>query len=255
MTGIATIDEKASFGNLIIAESRKFIDTRASVWLLSIAAILSLIVAAVSGRAITTHISGDLAWSVLFSFTVMPINALLPIVAILMVTAEWSHRTALMTFVMTPRRHVVTAAKGIVAAAASVIATALAIVLAAASGLVSTATKNSVILTGANWQALLGSTIANLIYVFVGFAMGMAFLNAPAAITVILIVPTTVLPAVALVDQLHPIIPWLNYLQAGGPLTTGTIHGVEWAHLATSTGLWIALPIIIGLWRQHVREP
>ena len=102
---------------------------------------------------------------------------------------------------------------------------------------------------------MLGATATTLIYVLVGFALGLAFLNAPAAIIVILLVPTTVLPMATIIKQLRAITPWINYFQAGTPLAAGTIHGVEWGHLATSTALWIVLPVIIGLWRQHVREP
>lgn len=254
MTDIGTANGKASFGNLIIAETRKLVDTRASVWLLSITAALSLIIAGVSGWAVTQVRSGTVSWPSLVFFPAMPVNALLPVVAILMVTAEWSHRTALTTFVMTPRRHLVAAAQGIVAAAASVVATVLVLVLTGISWLVATTFQPSVTLIGANWKALLGATATTLIYVLVGFALGLAFLNAPAAIIVILLVPTTVLPMATIIKQLRAITPWINYFQARTPLAAGTIHGVEWGHLATSTALWIVLPVIIGLWRQHVRE-
>ena len=214
MTDIGTANGKASFGNLIIAETRKLVDTRASVWLLSITAALSLIIAGVSGWAVTQVRSGTVSWPSLVFFPAMPVNALLPVVAILMVTAEWSHRTALTTFVMTPRRHLVAAAQGIVAAAASVVATVLVLVLTGISWLVATTFQPSVTLIGANWKALLGATATTLIYVLVGFALGLAFLNAPAAIIVILLVPTTVLPMATIIKQLRAITPWINYFQA-----------------------------------------
>ncbi|WP_227432004.1 hypothetical protein [Cutibacterium modestum] len=81
---------------------------------------------------------------------------------------------------------------------------ALAVVLVALSVLAGTAINASATLTEAKWKALLASTAATLIYVLVGFALGLAFLNAPAAIVVTLVVPTTVLPPTALVKQLHP---------------------------------------------------
>ena len=82
MTDIGTANGKASFGNLIIAETRKLVDTRASVWLLSITAALSLIIAGVSGWAVTQVRSGTVSWPSLVFFPAMPVNALLPVVTL-----------------------------------------------------------------------------------------------------------------------------------------------------------------------------
>lgn len=47
---------------------------------------------------------------------------------------------------------------------------------------------------------------------------------------------------------------WLDLARTAEVLLTGTMTGADWAHLATSVGLWVALPLAAGTVLLHRRE-
>jgi ABC-2 type transport system permease protein len=97
-------------------------------------------------------------------------------------------------------------------------------------------------------QILLG----NLVGMAIGFTLGVVLRNSAAAIVgyfVVSFVMPGVLAFLALVRSwfadLQPWIDW-NYTQAS-LLQNHTDTAREWAMLASTTAIWIALPVVIGL--------
>ena len=44
--------------------------------------------------------------------------------------------------------------------------------------------------------------------------------------------------------------PWIDLGTSQQPLFSGVnLSGEEWAQLATSSAIWILLPLLVGLWR------
>ena len=85
------------------------IDTRAGFWLLFV------IVATTLAAAILRMALGDESERTLqeaFSVAQLPCSVLLPVLAILCVTSEWSQRTALTTFALVTKRSRVVLAQG-----------------------------------------------------------------------------------------------------------------------------------------------
>lgn len=255
---MSTLDSipTARFGNLVAAETRKFIDTRASMWLLTAIGSLTVVLAGVwTALADRSARDGTVAWYGGLGVTSTAAAMLLPIMAILMATSEWSRRTAMTTFVMTPRRPLVTVAKGLVVVGAAFIGALLPTLVTAAAGLaVRVAHPDLQVTWSMGWKVILGSALAVVLQVLIGFALGMAFLSAPAAIVTLLAVPP-LMPLMAMVPVLDRIEPWVNFPHALDPLLGGTISGMGWAHLASALGLWMVAPLVVGLWRQQVREP
>ena len=66
----------------------------------------------------------------MLSIAVAPASVLLPIVGILLVSSEWSQRTAMTTFALVPRRPRVLAAKLLASVVLSLVALALCVVVA-----------------------------------------------------------------------------------------------------------------------------
>src|SRR5437764_5130021 len=107
---------------LVLVELRKAVDTRAGRWLLVLIALVAVagaVIVAVTGETgerNLTHVLGD---------TSQMVSVLLPVLGILLVTSEWSQRTALTTFTLVPRRERIIAAKAaagvLLAAAATVV--------------------------------------------------------------------------------------------------------------------------------------
>ncbi|GIK77051.1 MAG: hypothetical protein BroJett022_07410 [Actinomycetes bacterium] len=88
-------------------EARKMVDTRAAMWLLILTA-LSAVAAVVVGAFVD---DGNRDFGELFVDAMLAASVLMPIVPILLVTGEWSQRTALETFTLVPVRERVMAAK------------------------------------------------------------------------------------------------------------------------------------------------
>ena len=103
-------DARAPFTRLVKVELRKTYDTRAGIWLLGITAflaaavmVIALIVVLVQDEPITLD---DFVGIANFSS-----GFLLPVLGIMLVTSEWSQRTAMVTFTLESHRGRIVTAK------------------------------------------------------------------------------------------------------------------------------------------------
>jgi hypothetical protein len=100
-----------------------------------------------------------------------------------------------------------------------------------------------------------GFVLANLIGIFIGFAIAMLLMNTPAAIVgyfaYSLILPTAVGILSALSDGFEKIAPWIEFNTAQMPLFTGdyTPTGEEWAQIALAGTIWLIIPLAFGIAR------
>jgi ABC-2 type transport system permease protein len=240
------------FSRLVRVELRKVWDTRAGLWLLISTALLTAAVMVIQLAVVLTQ---DLQVSYLdfLTSTNFSIAILLPILGILLLTSEWSQRTAMVTFSLEPRRPLVIAAKFAVgiglALAAVVIALILACVCNALYGLLS---GDEVV-----WDLGLANVGGFLLFQVIGMLTGFAFaallLNSPAAI-VLYMVYSFVLPGLfglgaALIGWFEDLQPWIDFNDAQGPLVDATMTGEDWAQFAVSGFIWLVVPLSIGVWR------
>jgi len=77
------------------------VDTRAGLWMLLGIAGLTVVTALIS--VLTGH-AEDHTLRQILSNCVQPAVVLLPVMGVLLVSSEWSQRTALITFTLVPRR-------------------------------------------------------------------------------------------------------------------------------------------------------
>ena len=82
-------------------ELRKMTDTRAGFWLQFV--VVALTIALVVAFSIFAE-TKDLTYENMLLITVQPAGFLLPVIGILLVSSEWSQRTALITFTLVPKR-------------------------------------------------------------------------------------------------------------------------------------------------------
>ena len=47
---------------------------------------------------------------------------------------------------------------------------------------------------------------------------------------------------------------WLNLDSVTQPLFAGEMSGQDWAQLATASGVWVVLPLVVGTYRVLTRE-
>ncbi|WP_375433559.1 hypothetical protein [uncultured Friedmanniella sp.] len=239
------------FARLALAEGRKLLDTRAGRGVLL--AILLVTLGAVTLVLFTTD-GTELTWQLLATTAALPQALLLPVLGILTATAEWTHRTGLVTFTLEPRRLRVGAAKLVAVAVVAVLAVGAALALGAVANVV-----GLLWLDGNGSWAFDGSLLAGgLAFQVLGVAQGLAFGaaigNSAGAIVALLALPQLWSVLTALVSWLEKVAPWCDLNSAAGPLLSGSLTGVDWARLGTSVAVWILLPLLIGAYRLVHRE-
>jgi ABC-2 type transport system permease protein len=234
------------FTRSLRVEWRKSIDTRAARWLLASVVAVSVIAAVVP---IATPHSSAQDLSNYLAIMAIGVTLLLPVVSILTLTSEWSQRTVLSTFTQDPRRDRVLAAKLTVGLALAAIGGLAGLVIASAGLQVSDALGRTV-----SWNIDPSGLVGYALFVVLSSLMGMAFgallHNTAAAIAAYFALPTLVtLVAV----PLAPIRDWVDTATTSGWI----LHG-EWsghtAQIVTSIGIWVLLPLLVGLSRAMRRD-
>lgn len=94
-----------------------------------------------------------------------------------------------------------------------------------------------------------------LISVLQGIGFGMLIMNTPAAIVAFFVLPTIWNVLGYTVSWLEEPAEWLDLNRTTVPLTSGSsLSGEQWAQLAVSCGVWVALPLALGVVRLLRRE-
>ncbi|MCZ2828913.1 hypothetical protein O2W14_08725 [Modestobacter sp. VKM Ac-2986] len=231
-------------------ELRKSCDTRAGRWLLAVIALAA--VATVALALFTGH--DPLSLSDHLEFAQLATSLLLPVLGILLVTSEWSQRTAMTTFTLVPRRSRVLTAKVLAASVLALLGVAATLVTSAVAVVLT-----PVVTDGAqDWSlgaAELGQVVLlQLVYVLSGVAFGMLLLSSPLAIVLYFVLPTVFTILVSTVGALDWVADWLDLTTASAPVFDGGLDAQGWLQLATATALWLGLPMALGWLRVHRAE-
>lgn len=224
-------------------ELRKTSDTRAGFWLLLVVGLTT--VAAVA-LLLFAGDEQDRTLANYFAITQLPISLLLPVLGILLVTSEWSQRTAMTTFALVPARSRVLTAKVLAATVLGVLGVAAAAVASALGAFLTPVLTSD----GAAWSlsgAQVGQVlVAQVVTVLVGVAFGMLLLSSPLAIVLYFVLPTVVTVVSNTVGSLTWMRDWLDLGTTLAPMYDGTLDGQGWAQVATSLALWGVVPLVAG---------
>lgn len=242
------------FTRLLRTELRKTYDTRSGLWLLiSIAVVTALVMVIQVWVALAQDLR--LGFNDFLSSTSFSIGFLLPVLGILLLTSEWSQRTAMVSFVLEPRRSLVIGAKLVVGIVYAILAVAVTLVLATVCTLVYDALSD----IPADWDFTITQTLFFLLLQVIGMLTGFAFaallLNSPAAIVLYFaysfILPTIFGIGAELIGWFRDIQPWIDFGNAQVPLFDGdgSLTGEEWAQLAVTGVIWLLIPLVIGFVR------
>jgi hypothetical protein len=238
------------FGRLVKVELRKVVDTRAGFWLLAAIGILTAAVIVIFLFAIPDDEVSELTHQAFFFITSVPQGFLLPVMAILAVTAEWSQRTGLVTFTLEPSRMRVAAAKLVAVTLYGLLAVALALGLAALANLAGMSVRDGAGDWDVSWEFLADATFMQVSGLIQGFAFALLLMNTAAAIVLYFVLPIVWNILFSLVDWLADIAPWVDLGTATSPITEGeTLNAQDWAHVAVASTIWVLLPLAIGLVR------
>lgn len=231
---------------LTVVELRKLVDTPAGFALLGAGAVL----AGVFGGGILLFRDRP-RLDEIATLAGMPASVLVPVLAILLVTAERSQRTGLVSYAITPRRGRVFAAKTLAAAALGVIVTPLALLASVIIAPVGRALTDQAAQWSVDPSRMIVFTVSNLVLALSAVALASMIANAPAAIVVVLVWPMLS----SLIANADPVaaevISWIDL----GTISTlsDSISAADLGRVATAVALWVVLPGIVGA-RRVLRE-
>ncbi len=239
----AHLPVRPSLARLSLVEVRKTVDTRSGKWLAGVIVLLSLAAVTV-GVVVGTR--DDRTLVNLFSFTLLPTAVFLPVLGILLVTSEWSQKTALTTFTLVPWRERIVLAKVLAGLAWSLFALLTCLLLSLAGNVVDLALDRG----SSGWSLPAGDVAQALLLVTLsvtmGVAFGMVFLSSPVAIVLYFVLPIALSAIRDLVSSIAGTLAWLDLNQATSPLIGEHLSGRQWGQLATSSAVWVLLPLALG---------
>lgn len=246
--GPGTRQDAIPLSRVVTTELRKMFDTRSGLWLMASIAILAVLATA----AVIAFSSTDgLTYTSFATAVCFPMTVVLPVIAILSVTSEWSQRSGLTTFTLVPHRGRVITAKAIASVGVAVATIPLALAIGAVGNLVGATIAGIDPVWDVTVTNLLTLVLANVLGLLVGFMLGVLIRSSAGAL-VAYFVYSFLLPTLSIIlansqAWFRHLQPWIDFQYAGGTLIDGTVTSEQWAHLATSATLWLAIPLAVGL--------
>jgi hypothetical protein len=229
-------------------ELRKMFDTRSGFWLMASVAIMAVLA---TGAVIIFAPDSDLDYESFASAIGFPMAVILPMIAILSVTSEWSQRTGLTTFTLVPHRERVIGAKLIVSVGIGVVSMFLAGAIGALGNILGTAITGTETVWNVSVTEFAYIILANVLGMLIGFMLGVVIRNSPGAIVAYFVysfVLTTLTMLLASTQQWFADAQgWVDFNFAQGALFEGEMSGEAWAQLATSGTFWLVIPLAVGL--------
>jgi ABC-2 type transport system permease protein len=248
-TAVPTVTHhRIPLSRIVTTELRKMIDTRSGFWTVAGIGIVSMLT---TGAVILWAEREELTYRTFTSAISVPITLLLPIIAILSVTGEWSQRTGLTTFALVPHRSRIVLAKAIASVVVAVVAIPVAFAIGALGNVAGTAIAGVDPVWNLTATDLLLLVLANVLGVLVGFMLAVLIRSSAGALATYFVY-AFVLPTLALVlaqsqDWFLDVQPWVDFDFAQKALMDGVVSGRQWAQLAVTGVIWLAVPLAVGL--------
>lgn len=232
---------------LVRVELRKMFDTRSGFWLMVSMAILALI-ATVSVIAFAD--AGSVTYESFGTAVGVPMGILLPIMAILAVTGEWSQRTGLTTFTLVPHRGRVIGAKAITSVMVGIVSMLVAMAIGAVGNVVGALIRGVDMTWNADAADVGLIVLGNVLGLLIGFMLGVLIRNSPGAIVGYFVynfvIPTVFGALAATQAWFDTARQWVDFQMSQGMLFSEPT-GHDWATLAVSGVIWLVIPLAIGV--------
>ena len=237
------------FSRIVSVELRKSFDTRSGFWLMMSIAILAVIA---TTATILFAPDDQLTYDSFAASIGFPMAVVLPVIAALSVTSEWSQRTGLTSFTLVPHRGRVITAKLTV----TVLVGVASMLLAAAIGALGNILGSTIAGVDTVWDVtateLSYIILGNVLGMLMGFVLGLLFRNSAGAIVGYFVYGFALPPLSFLLANnqqwFEKAQPWVDFNYAQGNLFNGTMSGEQWAQLGVTSLVWLVVPMAIGLW-------
>jgi ABC-2 type transport system permease protein len=231
-------------------ELRKMFNTRSGFWLIASIAISAVLA---TGGVILWAADDQLTYSTFATAIRFPVVVILPLIAILSVTSEWSQRTGLTTFTLVPHRDRIIAAKAISSVLIAVAAMVLTFAVGALGNLASAAVTGTALVWDVTYTQCLYYVLGMILSLLIGFMLGVLIRSSTGAIVAYFVL-TFVLPTIfSLLAEsqqwFRDLQPWVDvqFAQSGLFVFDQALTGEQWANIAVTGLTWLLIPLAIGL--------
>lgn len=229
-------------------ELRKMFDTRSGFWLMA-----SIVIAAVLSTVATILFApdADLNYYTFAKAVGFPMTVILPIIAVLAITGEWSQRTGLTTFTLVPHRNRVILAKVIASVTVGVASMLFALATGVVGNLVGTAIAGTDLVWNVSFAHGVTIVLGSLLSLLTGTMLGLLFRSSPVALVAYfvyaLVLPTLFGLLESSQERFAQVREWVDLNVAQSALFEGSVTGEQWQHIAVTATVWILLPALLGL--------
>jgi ABC-type transport system involved in multi-copper enzyme maturation permease subunit len=246
--GTGTNRRRIPLTRIVSTELRKMFDTRSGFWLLVAIAGLALLA---TSAVILWAPDNEMTYRSFTAAIGVPMTLVLPIIATLSVTGEWSQRSGLTTFTLVPDRSRVIAAKAIASVGVAVVTIPFAFGIGALGNVVGTAIAGVQPVWDLSVTHLLTIALANVLGLLVGFMLGVLIRGSAGALAAYfvyaLLLPTLSLILATSQEWFRELQPWIDFDHAQAALVGGAVTAEQWTHLAATGAIWLVVPLVVGL--------
>ncbi len=233
---------------LVGVELRKSFDTRSGRWLLASLGVAAFLT---TGAIIAWAPAEQLTYSEFALAIGVPMTIILPIIAVLSVTSEWSQRSGLATFTLVPHRSRVLLAKAIAAVLVTVPATAAAFGVGALGNAAGAALAGVPAVWDQTPVDVAYFALGQTVLLLVGFVLGALIRNSSGAIVAYMIygfVAPGLLTFLAFNQSwFADRRPWLDPKHSQDALLRGDLVGDGWSQLAVTSIVWLVVPMVAAV--------
>jgi ABC-2 type transport system permease protein len=233
---------------VVRVELRKMFNTRSGFWLMA-----SIVITALVTMVGTVLFAPDdaLTYYTFAKAIGFPMTIVLPMIAILSITGEWSQRTGLTTFTLVPHRRRVLLAKAISSIVVGVAAMLFALAVGVVGNVVGTAIAGTDLVWDVSAAEVANIVLGSLLCLLTGTMLGMLIRSSAGAL-VTYFVMALVFPTIAGIlsaseKGFRDIQPWVDANWARSFLFEGTPTAEQWAQVGVTTAVWLVLPALLGL--------
>jgi len=233
---------------IVGVELRKMFDTRSGFWLMMSVAITAVLA---TGATLLFAPRDELGYSSFAGAIGVPMTIILPMIAVLAVTSEWSQRSGLTTFTLVPHRARVISAKLVATVLVGIVSISIAFAVGALGNVVGSAIAG----VNTSWDISLSNAatifLGDALGMLMGFTLGVLIRSSAGAIVgyfvYALVLPVLFQTLASLQDWFHSLQGWVDFNFASSFLYDGGLSATQWAHVAVSGLIWLVIPLAIGL--------
>jgi len=249
VTRSARTHDPIPMSRIVSVEISKMFNTRSGFWLMTSVAVTATIATVAT---ILFAPDEEISYGSFAAAVGVPMSVILPMIAILAITSEWSQRSGLTTFTLVPDRGRVITAKLIATLGVGVASIALAFAVGAVGNLVGSGLAG----VDVRWDMSLGNSalifLADGLGMLMGFTLGVLIRSSPGAIVgyfvYALVLPAALGTLASFQDWFASRQGWFDFQFASTRLYDGDLAGKDWAHLAVTGTVWLLIPLAIGTW-------